>query len=186
MLRNTNMSLKYFSESFFLKSRLSLLKKISYSDIQFHYKITYCILYLNNLSLPRTCIACLFWSHTQLQVLADISGWGVSRSCFLCSYVCPIQYHGPSLLLSAPAPLREVSAKYSPLYEAPRKHLSSFLWPNIRWVSPGHKHPLLQLHHHCCPNASEALPPRGSSEPKPHEAPCPFMLLSIYISKYYT
>lgn len=53
------MYLKYFSESFVLKSRLSLLKKISYSDIQFHYKITYCILDLNNLSLPCTCIACL-------------------------------------------------------------------------------------------------------------------------------
>ena len=52
------MPLKYFSQSF-LQSRLSLLKKIAYSDIQFHFKITYCTLYSNNLSLPCICIAYL-------------------------------------------------------------------------------------------------------------------------------
>lgn len=59
---------KIFQWELYLKSRFSLLKKIAYSDIQFHYKITYCISHLNNPYLPWTYIVCLFRSQTQLQV----------------------------------------------------------------------------------------------------------------------
>ena len=53
----------------FLKSRLSWCKKIAYLDIEFHHKITRCILCL---SKPCTRISCLFRFHTQLQVLPHL------------------------------------------------------------------------------------------------------------------
>ena len=119
------------------------MKKIAYSDIQFHFKITYCTLYSNNLSLP--CIHIAYLGPTlnckSLQLCLGVVSLE-AVSCVLCMS-SPVSWtvFAPICLCAPQGCLYQILSSLLNCTE----HFTSFLQLNIASLSLGHKHPLLHI-----------------------------------------